>query len=372
VADALLVTSSFLPGRGGIESYLAELCSDLAPRVAVFAPATRDGKPIPSNLDYPAVGYNGSLVVPSGRARRAIERAAEAHSTRRILFGTPWPLALQGPSLAERGYGYAVIVHGAEVMVPAGVPLLRQRLLGSLQRAQALFCVSRFTRGRLETLLPSEGRPSLHLLLPRVDTTRFQPQDPFEARARLGLGLEGQTVVFFGRLVRRKGVHRLIGAYDELASRVRGRPTLVVAGTGPEEPGLRRLARAARARVRFLGAVRDADAPWVYAAADVFALPVADRWAGRESEGLGVALLEAAACGVACVTGRSGGTPEAVVDGTTGFVVNARRQADLVHALASLLQDAELARRMGAAGRRHVQLNFSGGPPEALLDWLRN
>ena len=370
MADALMVTSSFLPGQGGIESYLAELCSRLSPRVAVLAPATRDGERIPGNLPYPTVGHEGMLLLPSRGAREAIERAARVHSTRRILFGTPWPLALLGPSLAERGYAYAVIAHGAEVVVPASVPLLERRLVGSLAGADLLFCVSRFTRGHLERLLSSAASPPVHLLPPRVDLTRFCPQDRSEARARLGLPQEDRVVACLGRLVRRKGVHRLVRAYPDLAALVQGAVTLLIAGTGPEEDRLRRLGAASGARVRFLGRVSDSDAPLVYGAADVFALPVADRWAGRESEGLGVALLEAAACGIPCVTGRSGGTPEAVVDGTTGFVVDARRPADLVHAIASLLQDAGLAHRMGAAGRLHVKRNFSGDVPAALLDWL--
>ena len=371
MADALMVTSSFLPGRGGIETYLAELCSRLTPRVAVLAPATRDGNTIPRDLPYPTAAHQGSMLVPSGTVRRAIERAARAHATRRILFGTPWPLALLGPSLAQSGYSYAVIAHGAEVLVPGSVPLLRQRLVRSLAEAELLFCVSGFTRDHLQRLLASAPvTPPLHLLRPRVDLARFRPRDRSQTRERLGLPPGDRIVACLGRLVRRKGVDRLIRAYGDVAALVRAPLRLVVAGTGPEQARLRRLTAATGARVTFLGRVSDADAPGVYAAADVFALPVADRWAGRESEGLGVALLEAAACGIPCVAGRSGGTPEAVVDGTTGFLVDARRQADLVHAIASLLQDDGLARRMGAAGRRHVEHNFSGEPPDALLDWL--
>ena len=130
------------------------------------------------------------------------------------------------------------------------------------------------------------------------------------------------------------------------------------------------MARARSAPVHFLGRVPDDDAPSVFGAAEVFALPVADRWAGMDTEGLGVVLLEAAACGVPCVTGRSGGTPEAVHDGTTGFVVNARRRTDLVHAIAILLEDRALAQRMGTAGRRLVATSFSGDPPGAFVDWL--
>ncbi|MDQ3958070.1 MAG: alpha-(1-2)-phosphatidylinositol mannosyltransferase, partial [Actinomycetota bacterium] len=68
--DALMVTSSFLPGRGGIESYLAELCSSLAPRLAVLAPARRGGASLPDDLPYPARGYDGRLLLPGRGAAR--------------------------------------------------------------------------------------------------------------------------------------------------------------------------------------------------------------------------------------------------------------------------------------------------------------
>jgi phosphatidyl-myo-inositol dimannoside synthase len=367
-----MVTSSFLPGRGGIESYLSELCARVSPRLAVLAPGTRDGKALPRDLGYPTTGYDGSLLMPSPHVVRAIEEAARAHGTRRILFGTPWPLALLGPSLAKRGFSYGVIVHGAETIVPSNVPVLKQKLSRSVGEAKVVFPVSDFTRGKLEQLLRSAGRspPPMHLLRARVDVGRFRPSvRSSEARRRLGLAPEERVVACLGRLVRRKGVHRLIEAYPDLAARVPN-VSVLVAGAGPEERRLRRLARATRARVRFLGRVSEENAPSVLGVAEVFAFPVVERWAGMEAEGLGVVLVEAAACGVPCVTGRSGGTAEAVIDGTTGFVVNARRRAELVHAISSLLEDRELARRMGAAGRRHVERSFSGELPTPLLDWL--
>jgi phosphatidylinositol alpha-1,6-mannosyltransferase len=105
--------------------------------------------------------------------------------------------------------------------------------------------------------------------------------------------------------------------------------------------------------------------------ADVFALPVADRWFGLDSEGLGMVLLEAAACGVACVTGRSGGTPEAVIDGETGLVVDAHDGEELADAIVRLLEDSQTARRMGGGGRAYVEAEFSAAlPPQPLLEWL--
>lgn len=366
------MTSSFLPGRGGIESHLAELCASLSPRLAVLAPARREGRPLPADLGYPVHGHERTMLTPTPSVASAIEAAAEAHGTDRVLFGTPWPLALLGPALARRGLRYGAIVHGAETILPGALPGLRGRLAGALAGAELLLPVSEFTAAKVRSLLASTGHraPAMTLLRPRVDVERFTPAARCPSmRARLGLDEGAGVVLGLGRLVPRKGVHRLVRAAPALRERVPA-ATIVVAGTGPEEARLRRLAGRTEARVVFAGRVADEDAAALYAGADVFVLPVADRWGGLEVEGLGVVLLEAAACEVPCVTGRSGGTPEAVLDGDTGFVVNARSPEMLVEAIARLLVDRDLAGRMGRAGRRHVEGTFNRPPPQELLDWL--
>jgi phosphatidylinositol alpha-1,6-mannosyltransferase len=372
VPDALLVTSSFLPGKGGIESHLAALCESLRPRLAVLAPATRDGAPLPTELGYPAHPYGGSMLVPHAGVARAIERAARAQETDRILFGTPWPLVLLGPRLARRGLRYAVVAHGAETVVPGAAPLLRRRLAAALAAAELLLPVSQFTAAKVRSLVEdvTGNPPPMALLRACIDTNRFHPGPPgLAVRQRLGLRPEDKLVLCLGRLVRRKGVHRLVRAFPELARRAE-RVVLVVAGTGPELSRLRRLAHRLGAAVVFAGRVPDHDVPELYAAADVFCLPVADRWGGLEAEGLGIVLLEAAASGVPCVAGRSGGTPEAVIDGKTGYVVDARDRRQLVAALAHLLEEPERARALGAAGHAHVMAHFGSPAPQALLDWL--
>ncbi len=373
MADGLLVTSSFLPGRGGIESYLAELCRQLRPRLAVLAPPQRDGRPLPSNVGYPTIPGPGNMLVPGPRARRAITDQAAQHATDRILFGTPWPLALLGPSLSAAGLRYAVIVHGAELLVPAAIPILRRRLARALAGADLLLPVSDFTAAKLRELLSGGGLnlPPIERMRARVDLARFNPDiDTTLLRERLSLGHDDRVILCFGRLVKRKGIDRLIDTLPKIA-RDEERVVLVIGGTGPEEARLRRRARRSSVRVAFAGRVPEKEAPALYALADVFVLPVGDRWFGLDVEGLGVVLLEAAASGVPCVTGRSGGTTEAVVDGVTGFVLDAHNKAELVERIASLLRDRALAARLGAAGRQHVRENFSSdGPPPALLRWL--
>lgn len=371
--DALLVSSSFLPGRGGIETYLAELCAALAPRLTVLAPARRGRDRIPGDLPYATHGYRGRLYVPGPRAARSIVAAARAEETGRVLFGTPWPQALTAPRLRHAGLRYAAIVHGAELLVPAAVPVVRARLLRALAGADLLLPVSLFTAQRLRDLLEGAGErvPPMAVMRARVDVERFHPGAGGEtARARYAIAPGAPVVMCLGRMVARKGLDRLVAALPEIDARAPG-ATLVLAGAGPEEKSLRRAAARVNQRVVFTGRVPDADAPALYAAADVFALPVADRWRGLDTEGLGVVLLEASASEVPCVTGRSGGTPEAVVDGVTGFVVDARNRRHLVDAIVRLLEDRDLARRMGRAGRRHVTEEFGGRIPEALTEWLQ-
>jgi phosphatidylinositol alpha-1,6-mannosyltransferase len=371
--DALLVTSSFLPGHGGIESYLAELCTLLRPRLAVMAPASRDGKPLPRELGYEAISGPGGMLLPRPPTAQAIAENAARLGTDRILFGTPWPLALLGPRLKRRGFRYAVIVHGAEMLVPGALPIVSAKLADALSEAELLLPVSDYTAIRIRLLLERKGSdvPRIERLRARVDIDRFRPDvDSSAARRRLEIAPERRVVLCFGRLVARKGVHRLIRVMPEIADRVPA-ALLVVAGSGPQERRLRRLALRTRTPVVFTGRVAHEDATGVYAMADVFALPVADRWFGLDLEGLGVVLLEAAASGVACVTGRSGGTPEAVIDGQTGFVVDAHDGEELADAIVRLLEDRNTARKMGEAGRAYVEAEFSASlPPKPLLDWL--
>jgi phosphatidylinositol alpha-1,6-mannosyltransferase len=372
MADALLVSPSFLPGRGGIESHLAQVCLALAPRVAVLAPSHRDGQPIPSDLPYPSIPYEGRMGFPGKDVLDAIADACGAQRIRKVLLGTPWPLLLLGPKLKQRGISYAVMVHGAELIAPGALPVTRSRIAAALAEADLILPVSHHTAGKLRALLDKQGlaAPPIVPLRPRVSLDRFDPGVSTRAlRRRLKLHEGTPMVLALGRLVPRKGTDRLITAMRGVRSKFPS-ATLVIAGTGPQEQRLRRMT-AGEAGVIFAGAVTDADAPALYAAADVFALPVADRWFGLEIEGLGVVLLEAGAAATPSVAGRSGGTPEVVVDGETGFLIDGKNVYELEQRIVWLLENPIDANRMGVWAHTHVEREFSGPAlPEELLQWL--
>ena len=180
-------------------------------------------------------------------------------------------------------------------------------------------------------------------------------------RARYGLDPDRLLVLGLSRLVPRKG-------FDVVIDAVRALPgvQLAIAGAGRDRARLERRARH-DPRVHFLGRVPDADLPALYGCADVFAMCCRDRWFGLEAEGFGIVFLEAAACGVPSVAGRSGGAHEAVADGDTGTVVDPRAKGAVAAALAALCGDAELRHRMGKAARERAVAEFEHGHLAARL-----
>jgi phosphatidylinositol alpha-1,6-mannosyltransferase len=87
---------------------------------------------------------------------------------------------------------------------------------------------------------------------------------------------------------------------------------------------------------------------------DIFAMPSRSRLAGLEVEGLGIVYLEASACGLAVIGGKSGGAPDAVLEGETGYAVDGTSPHDVAVVAIRLLKDPALAKSMGARGRAWI------------------
>jgi sugar transferase (PEP-CTERM/EpsH1 system associated) len=183
-----------------------------------------------------------------------------------------------------------------------------------------------------------------------VDTAAFRPGDPGAARARLGVPAAGFHVGCVARLAAVKDHATLLRAFA-IVRRERPDAHLTLVGDGPERAAL--AAESARlgldGAVHFVGARRDIAA--VLPAFDVFAL-------SSTSEGISLTLLEAAAAGLPIVATRVGGTPEVVVAGETGCLVQPRDPAAFAAALGALARRPDRA-ALGAAGRARVERWFS-------------
>ncbi|HUZ21833.1 MAG TPA: glycosyltransferase family 4 protein [Acidimicrobiales bacterium] len=355
----VLVTNDYPPKLGGIQSYLFELWRRLPPER--FAVLTID-HPAAAAFDA-AAGHRIErlrvpMLLPTPKVREAIRRLADEIGAGLVVLDPALPLGLVGRSL---GLPYAVLLHGAEVTVPARLPGAWRVLARVLSGASLAIAAGGYPAGEARRVARS-AMPPTAVVPPGVDVGRFHPltgDERVAARRRFGLPAEGRLVVSVSRLVPRKGMDVLIEAAAGLAPE---RPDLTVAigGSGRDAKRLEALVRRVGAPVRLLGRVPDDELPQLYGAADVHAMLCRNRWLGLEQEGFGIVFLEAAASGVAQVAGRSGGADEAVLDGETGLVVD--RPGDVVvasAALAALLDDEALRRRFGGAARRRAEAEFS-------------
>ncbi|MGH7699093.1 MAG: glycosyltransferase, partial [Gemmatimonadales bacterium] len=191
-----------------------------------------------------------------------------------------------------------------------------------------------------------------------TDPALFRPgADAAAVRARYGLD-GGPWLLTVARLEAHKGIDTTIEALPAVRARF---PTAryAVVGLGSRRPAFERLVAdlGLGGAVRFLGGPPDADLPAIYGAADVYV--GASRQVDLMAEGFGISLVEASACGVAVVGGRSGGVPDAVRDGETGILVDPEDPRAVADGVTALLGDDERRRRMGAAGRRAVETYYN-------------
>ncbi len=354
----LVVTNDFPPRQGGIQSYVHELARRQPDgSLVVYASDYEGSRSFDAAQPFPVVRARTPLLLPTPAAARTAARLVGEYGATAVWFGASAPLGLLAPALRRAGVSRVVAsTHGHELGW-AMLPAARQALRRIGDATDVVTYITGYTRDRLGSAFGP--RPDLLQLTPGVDVETFCPGlDGEEVRARYGLG-SAPVIVCVSRLVRRKGQDQLIGVLPDVRRRVPGARLLLV-GRGPEEQRLRRLAARVGTQdaVVFAGGVALADLPGYYAAGDVFAMPCRTRRAGMDVEGLGIVYLEASACGLPVIAGDSGGAPEAVRDGETGFVVGGTDGAALTERLGRLLADADLRRRMGEAGRAWVERDW--------------
>jgi phosphatidylinositol alpha-1,6-mannosyltransferase len=298
-------------------------------------------------------------------SRRAVAIATE-HGCDTVLFGAAAPLGLITPALRKAGVRRAVaLTHGHEAgwaALPGARTLLRR--IGD--EVDVVTYLGEYFRVRLARALSPEAASRMVRLAPGVDVTFFRP-GAGGAAVRERLGLTGRPVVAcVSRMVPRKGQDTLITAWPEIRAQVSGAVLLLV-GDGPYAPALKRLARRLNVSddVIFTGPVLWPELPGYYDVADVFAMPCRTRRGGLDVEGLGIVYLEASATGLPVIGGDSGGAPDAILDGETGYVVRDAR--GVAHRVNELLSDPAKARAMGEKGLAWVDREWREELPAARL-----
>jgi glycosyltransferase involved in cell wall biosynthesis len=216
---------------------------------------------------------------------------------------------------------------------------------GKLKASGATFlAVSRFIQQKaLEQGFPPE---SVHLLYTGVDTAKFRP-DSTEDRP---------IILVVGRCVAFKGQEFAIRAASEVQRQLPD-VELVLIGDGPLRGDLEGLAKQSLRRYQFLGARTSEEVREWMNRASLLCMPSVTTPSGA-AEGFGMVCAEAQAMGKPVVAFRSGGIPEIISQGTTGFLAEERDCKALAEYLLILLRDAELRKRFGRAGREAMLRQF--------------
>jgi len=366
----LIVTNDFPPRRGGIQSFVHELALRLEPgELTVYAPKWEGAAEFDARQPFEVVRHPTSLMIGGPSVTR---RAAELVRSRRaevVIFGAAAPLGLITPALRRVGIEKAIaITHGHEAGW-AALPVARNLLRRIGERTDVVTYLGDYFRVRLARVMTPDAAAHLTQLHPGVDAAAFRPDPAARAaiRDRYQLG-DRPVVVCVSRLVRRKGQDTLLRAWPDVIRQIPD-ATLLIVGSGPYGPDLEKQAAQAglTASVRFTGPVPQADLPAHYAAGDVFSMPCRTRRGGLDVEGLGIVYLEASAAGLPVVGGDSGGAPDAILEGETGYVVGGRDVAALSGRLVALLSNPAAAKAMGDKGRAWVERDWSWDQTAARL-----
>ena len=350
----LLVTNDFGPRAGGIETFVIGLLERI-PRgeVVVYTSSQEGSAPFDhrwkEEFGVEVIRDKSSILLPSPRVIRNLRKVLVTSKISKVWFGAAAPLGLSARWLRKSGAEHIVaLTHGHEVWWSKVWPFtwLMNEIARNVDVATYL---GDFTKGAIAPRFKDSKK--LIKVAPGIDTDHFKPIDESELRGELGFG-DRPTIISVGRLVHRKGQDRLVEAMPRIIKEF-PEALLVFVGEGPHRKVLDSLVEKnnLHKNVRFIGRIQYSDLPRYIALGDIFAMPSRSRLFGLEVEGLGIVYLEASACGLPVVGGSSGGAPDAVKDGITGFVVDGNDIDEIADRIIDLLRDQQLRDRMGESGR---------------------
>lgn len=365
-----MVTDCYPPSVGGIENHVYALSRELGRlghRVTVVTHReVRSRKSEPKPIVVPpgveVVRLRGlTLRLPDG-SDPAVDPSMVGQMARLlrehefdIVHGhtveSPFVLALMRKA-ARMGFPTIITKHSM-VERPKRPPMV-----GAIMRAWMIAVVNQFTayiavsEPAAEELNGSKSKP--FIIHNAIDMDAFRPDPSLRAQMRAALGFGDQDIVigFLSRFVPSKGIVELVQVGERLAEHDERLRFLLVGGGPLKRKVERDVARNGTAdRFRFVGFQPWNQTPAYLNAMDIFAFP-------SQSEGFGMALLEAMACGLPAVTTDRSGTQDIVRPGETAIVADSLDQLEA--SLALLINDATLRKRLGAAARQAV---------ESSMDW---
>jgi hypothetical protein len=255
----------------------------------------------------------------------------------------------------ENKYGipHACSFRGSDINIYPNYDRLTFHLTRKVvSESNQIFTVSKALKVISETI----GKPKkeIQVVYNGCDTEAFlrNKEDRFRIRKQLDISLNGKVIIFVGSLSKNKGVHELMDVFVSLIAEYSDLH-LILIGDGPEYNALAEMvhSNSLDKKVHLVGSKPHREIPKWLSAADIFVLPT-------YYEGLPNVVIEAMACSLPVVATRVGGIPEAVIDGQTGLLVDAKDTEQLKAAMERMITDDEFRASAGREGLAHVHKKF--------------
>ena len=230
-------------------------------------------------------------------------------------------------------------------------------IIGSfvLKNSDEITANSKYTKNVI-TAIEYELKCNVEIIPMGVDTSRFNSD---KASDLWNVFQAEYLILSVGRLVDKKGIKYLIIAMEDII-KIFPNAKLIIGGSGPEKEKLESISASLglKDNVIFVGFIENSDLPKYYASSDIFVLPSIET-KGGDTEGLGVVLLEAMACGTPVIGSNIGGITDIIKDGETGFLAQPENPKDIADKTIELLSDERMRDRVSGNGLIAVQKKFS-------------
>jgi len=333
----LIITNDWYPKKGGISTYLINLVKNFNQEIFIFGPNWIEGDN--------TFRSSSKFIIPSRRIIKEIQQVLKDKEISHILLGSSNPQFLLVHPLLKFNIPISMVAHGAEFNIIRFIPILRQIMIKSMNSVNVIFTISNFSVRKLEKIT------STRILLIGAGSPDLLSENKTKIKE-----VKHKIVGVSSRFVSRKKIDWVMEVCSLLSDEGYNLH-LYVYGYGRLENKLKSLSELCSVKTFFYSDNENTNIEDFYKEIDIFAMPSHSRFFGLEYEGLGLVYLEAAIHGLPVITGSSGGSPETIIPGKTGFVANTKTH--LYDAVKFFLDNPEAIESFGIANKKYVLSKFS-------------
>lgn len=255
---------------------------------------------------------------------------------------------------------YVIWAHGNEILYLCNSSSPWPTALKGLKSASKVFAVSRYTAEKVESLGVEGER--IKIIHPGCDIKKFKIIKNVDMSQLLGKNIPNnmKILITVANLVKRKGHDKVIESLPSILEKQTNLIYLIV-GEGRDKRYLQDLAirHNVEDNIIFFGRASDEQLVKLYSGADIFVMPSRNREKENDVEGFGIVYLEANCCEVPVIGGKSGGIPDAIEHGKSGFLVDPQNTEELSEKILTLLTDESMREQMADYGRKRVVSQFA-------------